>query len=523
MSLITPKSFPAETAAALEPRTARLTRYAPLALVAAIAVATALVHLALGGRYDAMRNELYFIVCGRRPDFGYVDQPPLAPLIAAATQLFGVNVWLMRLPGAIAATALVVVSAALAKLMNGRSVAMALAAAAAALSPALAGIAALITPSTFEPLAWTAIAYCVARTVALGERRQLISAGLIAGLALETKYGVVFWLLPLAGGLLLTANRRLFAARELWLGAALAAAIAAPNLIWQAAHGWPFLAMTEIHARTILTGGPAAFEISQVLALNPVLAPLWLVGVAAPFFITALKPFRFLSIAFVGATVLVIVSGGKDYYLFPAYPTMFAVGAAACAGMRPWLAGAWLAAALAVFLVAAPAALPILDPPELAKYLDRFHLRPPPDERAAVGAPLTQVFSDEMGWRALESEVARVYRALPEDERAGAAILASNYGEAAAIDVYGEADGLPPAISGNNQYFLWGPRGHDGKVVIHVNGDPERWRNYCDSVVIAGSFGAPWAMPYETGRPIFICRGLRRNLSLTWDRFKSYR
>ena len=319
-------------------------------------------------------------------------------------------------------------------------------------------------------------------------------------------------------------NRRLFAAREFWLGAALAAAIAAPNLIWQAAHGWPFLAMTDIHARTILTGGgPAAFEIWQVLALNPVLAPLWLLGVAAPFFVAELKPFRFLSIAFVGATVLVIVSGGKDYYLFPAYPTMFAVGAAACAGMRPWLAGAWLAAALAVFLAAAPAALPILDPPELARYLDRFHLRPPPDERAAVGAPLTQVFSDEMGWRALESEVARVYRALPEDERAGAAILASNYGEAAAIDVYGEADGLPPAISGNNQYFLWGPRGHDGKVIIHVNGDPERWRNYCDSVVIAGSFGAPWAMPYETGRPIFICRGLRRSLALTWDRFKSYR
>jgi hypothetical protein len=148
--------------------------------------------------------------------------------------------------------------------------------------------------------------------------------------------------------------------------------------------------------------------------------------------------------------------GGKDYYLFPAYPTMFAVGAAACARLRPWFAGAWIAAALAVFLAAAPAALPILDPPELAKYLDRFHLRPPPDERAAVGAPLTQVFSDEMGWRELESEAARVYRALPEDERAGAAILASNYGEAAAIDVYGETDSLPPAISGNNQYFLWG-------------------------------------------------------------------
>jgi Dolichyl-phosphate-mannose-protein mannosyltransferase len=523
MTLLTSGPPPSRTGAAGEPGLTGFSRFAPLAFVAAIAVATALAHLALGGRYDAMRNELYFIVCGRRPDFGYADQPPLAPLIAAATQLFGVNVWLLRLPAAVAATALVLVSAAFARLMGGGGVSMALAGAAAAIAPALVGMTVLLTTSTFEPLAWTAIAYCLTRAVALGQRRALIWAGLIAGLAFEVKYGVVFWLVPLAAGLLLTSNRRLLAAGEFWLGAALAAAIAAPNLIWQTAHGWPFFAITDRHARTIVTGGAVAFEVWQILALNPILAPLWLLGATAPFFVTAINPYRFLSIAFVGATTLVLASGGKDYYLFPAYPTMFALGAGGCARMRPWLAGAWVAAATALFLIVAPAALPILSPPDLAAYLNRFRLRPPPDELAAVAAPLTQVFSDEMGWRALEAEVAHIYRTLPEDERAAAAILASNYGEAAAIDVYGEADGLPPAISGNNQYFLWGPRGHDGKVIIHVNGSPERWRNYCGSVVIAGSFGAPFAMPYETGRPIFICRGLRRNLSSTWDRFKSYR
>ena len=469
-----------------------------------------------------MRNELYFIVCGRRPDFGYVDQPPLVPLIAAATQLFGVNVWLMRLPAAGAAAALVVLTAAFTRLMGGRAVSIALAAAAAAIAPALAGVTALLTTSTFEPLAWTATAYLVARAVALPDRRSLLGAGFVAGVAFEAKYGVVFWLMPLLAGLILTSGRRLFAVREFWLAAALAVAIAAPNLIWQAAHGWPFLAVTDLHARTILTGGPIAFETGQIFALNPLLAPLWLLGAAGPFFISTLRPFQFLSIAFVGATAIVLAAGGKDYYLFPAYPTMFAVGAVACAGMRLRLAGAWIAAASALSLALAPAALPILDPPQLAEYLNRLHLRPPPDELAAVGAPLTQVFSDELGWRALESEVARVYRGLPEAERDAAAILASNYGEAAAIDVYGAADGLPPAISGNNQYFLWGPRGHDGSVIIHVSGDPERWRNYCDSVEIAGSFGAPFAMPYETGRPIFVCRGLRTNLAQSWDRFKSY-
>src|ERR1700727_2622168 len=112
MSLIKVGSFAPRIAAAVEPRTARPSRFAPFAFVAAIAAATALAHLALGGRYDAMRNELYFIVCGRHPDFGYVDQPPLAPLIAAAIQLFSFNVWRPRLPAAVGATVLVVVSAA---------------------------------------------------------------------------------------------------------------------------------------------------------------------------------------------------------------------------------------------------------------------------------------------------------------------------------------------------------------------------------------------------------------------------
>ena len=133
-----------------------------------------------------------------------------------------------------------------------------------------------------------------------------------------------------------------------------------------------------------------------------------------------------------------------------------------------------------------------------------LHLKPPPDEAAAVGAPLTQVFSDELGWRDLEHHVAVVYRSLPPDEQRGAAIFATNYGEAAAIDVYGRADGLPPAISGQNQYYLWGPRGHDSSLMILVNVNPNRWREFCRDVDVVDTFGVPYAMPYETDRPISI-------------------
>jgi len=493
-------------------------------IVWGIAAATAALHLLVAGRYEAFRNELYFIVCGRHPQFGYVDQPPLVPMIAAATQAFGDNVWLLRLPAVLAATTLIPLSAALARLAGGGGVTLVLAAAAAALSPALAGLASTLTTATFEPLAWTACAFLVARVVLLGDRRAFLWAGLIVGLAMEAKYGILMWVIPLLAGLLLTAQRRVLACREFCLGTALAATIAAPSLIWQAIHGWPFLIVVSHHSATDLTGGPAAFAVQQIVALNPLLAPLWLAGMLGPFLLHGLRPLRFLAVGFAAAAALDFATGGKDYYLFAAYPAMFAIGAAAVgAGLSRTVAAAWLAAASAVFVILVPIALPILDPPELARYLRVTHLRPPPDELAAIGAPLTQVFSDEMGWQALEKQVAGVYRALPDADRRRAAILASNYGEAAAIDVYGRADGLPPALSGQNQYFLWGPRGYDGAVIIHVNGEAARWQRYCDQLKIVGTLDAPYAMPYENERPILLCRGLRANLTQTWDRFKRFR
>ena len=129
----------------------------------------------------------------------------------------------------------------------------------------------------------------------------------------------------------------------------------------------------------------------------------------------------------------------------------------------------------------------------------------------------------EFGWRDLEKKVAAILHGLSPEDQARAAILASNYGEAAAIDVYGREDGLPPALSGHNQYWLWGPRGRDGSLIIHVGGDPERWRRVCGSIEDQGTFGNRYAMPYENDRAIFICRNPRQPLDRIWSRLKRYR
>ena len=509
------------------PRPSQFLRHALLGgdpVVAVVTLATLALHLALAGRYDIFRNELYFIICGRHPAFGYVDQPPLVPLIAAATQLFGESVWLLRLPAVLAGVALVPLTADFARRLGGSSGSARLAACAAALAPALVGLAGITTTESFEPLAWTLVAYWLWRGIVEQEDRALFWAGLAAGIAMETKYGMAIWLLALALGVLATQSRRVLARRALWLAMALGLVIAVPSLIWQAVEGWPFLALLAHHNEpgVIFTGTPVQFARGQVLAMNLILAPLWLSGLVAPFVLGRLAPARFLAIGYVGALVIIYASGGKDYYLFPAYPTLFALGAAACAGFGRWVLGGWIGLAAANAALAAPIVLPILDPPALAAFLDRYHLHPPPDEAAAVGAPLTQVFSDELGWRELEQRVAGIYQALPEDDRQHATILASNYGEAAAIDFYGTEDRLPRAATGQDQYYLWGPGAPDASIVIHVNGDPDRWRRLCESVEVVGEFGVAYAMPYESGRPIFLCRGLRHPLGEFWDRLRRY-
>jgi len=119
----------------------------------------------------------------------------------------------------------------------------------------------------------------------------------------------------------------------------------------------------------------------------------------------------------------------------------------------------------------------------------------------------------------MEKQVAAVYKSLPPDDRSRAAILALDYGEAAAIDVYGRADGLPPAISGQLQYYLWGTRGYDGSVILQINGDPDRLAGACEKSEVVAQFGAPFTMPYENG-PIIVCHGLRAPLEQVWYRFK---
>jgi hypothetical protein len=252
----------------------------------------------------------------------------------------------------------------------------------------------------------------------------------------------------------------------------------------------------------------------------------------------ALKPARFLAIAFPLTFAIIIGTHGKDYYQAGAYPTLFAIGSVAVALWVWWLRAIIMTGAVIVSLLLAPLILPILDPPDMVSYIEALHLRPRATvgevfgahmfnprlgQIRAFGVPLMQLsYADQFGWREMEKKVAGIYKSLPPEEQAKTASIAANYGEAAALDFYGPADGLPPAISGEEQYFFWGTHGRDGSIVLAVNGQPSRWRKMCHEMKVVDLFGSPYAVFFESDQPIMICRGMTPDLPTLWPHFKSF-
>jgi 4-amino-4-deoxy-L-arabinose transferase-like glycosyltransferase len=489
------------------------------------AAAALLLHAPFAGRYDLFRDELYFIVCGQHPAFGYVDQPPLVPLLAATLHEAGLGLWFVRLPVVLAAAALVWLAVRFARLLGGSDGAAALAAFACAIAPMLIGSTGTLNTSAFDPLAWTAIAFCLVAAMRRGEGRWLLVAGMAAGVILEVKYAALFWLAGLTIGLVATPERRLFAMKPLYLGAAVAAAIAAPSLVWQALHGFPFLELGAAAKDKNADVALLPFITNQIFVMNPALAPLWLAGLVAPFASVRLKDLRYVTIACAVVFVIVRVGHGKDYYLAPLYPTLFVVGAVALvplltATWRKLLARALIATAVALSAIALPLTLPVLPPERIAPYMHTLGVAPQQQERSFAGTVLPQHFADQLGWRDMAQQVEAAWARIPASERSSTAIVTGNYGEAAALDLFGR--GLPASLSGHNQYFLWGLRGHVPRNLLLVWQDLDELRPFCRDVSVLGRTHSKFAMAYENGKAIALCSGLKQPLEQLWPQVKHF-
>lgn len=490
-----------------------------------LGLATLAIHLLANGGYGFFRDELYFIVCGRHPAWGYVDQPPLVPLIAAASYAAsGGILTLFRLAPALAMAATAALTAEFARALGGGRFAQGLAGLCVLASPVYLVLGVIFTTDMLQPLFWLLLGWFLVRLGRTGDGRWWLAFGAVLGLGLWGKYLIGFYAAALILGLLATPLRRRLLTPWPYAGAALALVVSLPNLVWQYAHGWPFLDVAAAlagHKNRVLT--PVTFFAQQIFAMGPLIAPVWLAGLWAFAVRPAEAAARAFPLAFLVMAALVVAGHGKVNYFVAIYPALLAGGAVfleARFGARARAAAlALIAAEGAAF---APLALPILPEEAAIRYFGDLDINPSltAAENHKEGR-MEQQFGDMHGWPELAAKVAKVYWALPPAERAKAVFLGRNYGDAAAVDVFGAKLGLPPAISGHNNFYLWGPQGADGSVVITLGGDPEWFAERFRSVEIVGHTDNPYAQPVER-QPIYLLRGARQPLPAMWRDFKRY-
>jgi hypothetical protein len=504
------------------------------ALVAVIYFAA---HMATATRYGYFRDALYYLACSEHLDWGYVDQPPLIALMAwigrhtLGTSLRALLVW-----PALAGCGRILLTAAFSRELGAGRFGTALAAMLAATPAVWYVIDHQFAMNALEPLFWTGCAYALLRMIKTENPRWWLAFGAVAGLGLENKYSIAVFAVALLAGLLLTPQRKLLFTPWLLAGGGAALLIFLPNLVWNIQHHWPFLElMRNIRAsgRDIVLP-PLAFLGQQVLIMTPLSLPFWLAGLLFYLFSRYAKPYRAYGWAFLITIGFFLLAHGKNYYSAPSYPIVLAAGGVAAEILlrarrfepRPVLQKSLQAACFLWLLLGIgpmlPVTLPVLPVDAYLRYQELLPFEVPRSERGHILAALPQHYADEFGWPEMVAAVARVYHSLPEEEQHKTAILTDNYGEAGAIDLFGAQYDLPKAICAHQSYFLWGPRGYTGEIMILVgSAHIEEARQFFKSVEPMADLDDPYAIPNEN-RPILLGRELKPSLQELWPRLKKW-
>jgi 4-amino-4-deoxy-L-arabinose transferase-like glycosyltransferase len=338
--------------------------------VGIIAAAKLILHLYAGRHYGFFVDELYYLACARHLDWGYVDQPPLIAAIARiTTAALGDSLSAVRLPAALAGAATAMLTGMIARELGGQRFAQGLAALCLLAAPGFLALDNFLSMNAFEPLFWMGCAYLVLRIIRTGNAKLWPWFGVVAGVGLENKHSMLIFGFGLVAGMFLTRDRRWLRSPWFWVGGAIAFLIFLPNLLWNVQHHFPFL---ELQANIRRSGrnvalSPWTFFTEESLAMLPLTVPIWLAGLWFFFFDHEGKRYRVLGWAWVVTAGLVVTLSPRIYYLFPAYPILFAGGAVA---WERWLAGTrakWIRPAYVTLMVLmaallAPTVIPLLPP-----------------------------------------------------------------------------------------------------------------------------------------------------------------
>ena len=475
-----------------------------------IAAAYVVLELAVSDRYGFQQDELYFLVASHHLAFGYVDQPPLAVLLARTTDLFGVNPAAIRILPALAGGAIVVLAARLAALFGGGRAARVIAALAVAIAPVFLAAMHVGNTTPYDLLAWTVVTVCAAMALLRDRPRWWLGAGVAAGIGVEDEYLILTLLAALVIGILVTsAHRAVMKTRWPWLGGVIALVIWLPNLVWQFASGWPQLTMASaLHQQNTSTADYAGGLPLQLAAAGLLGIPLVIAG-----FITL---WRAAQLRFLGVTATLIVIyvlvwiPGKVYYADGILPAVLAAGSVPA---ERWIAKARRprarrvaigVLALAGTVVIVPIALPLLPIASLHK----------------VSGAAT--IADGIGWPQLTAEVAAQDAALMRAGQPPTSIFTGAYAEAGALDVYGGPYHLPLVISGHNTFWLWGPGDASDTTVLYVDAAGQLWPYFASCRQLAVYNPPDQVKNNWNDLAIGVCTGPSGSWKTLWPHMKHY-
>jgi len=459
--------------------------------------------MAVADRYGWHRDELYYLASSRHLALGYVDYPPITPFLARLDQaIFPGSLPALRLVTVLAGAAVIVVAALIARELGGNPLAQTLAALAVLISPMFVGANILFQTVSVDELVWAVACLLFVRLLRGADPRQWLLLGLVFGIGLETKYTVIGLGIGMLVGLLTTRSRWHLASPWPWLGFGIAIVLLVPNLVWQVGHHWDSVAYTIQHRGA--TDGPIAYVLQQLLLAGPQLLPIMAMGV---WWLWRDDRLKAAAVTIIAVEVFFFLVGGKAYYPAPIYPLAYAAGSIwfVEAVRHRWIRRVAVSVAVAITLVLLPIGLPIL----------------PAKAMADSGIwKARKDFADMYGWPDLVQQVTTVYQQLPLADRGSVMILASNYGEAGALDFYGR--GLPPVVSAHPTYYYWAPAHMAPSTVIVVGYSRQYLSTLFGDILQAGTITNSYGLHNEEyGKAIWVCRSPFQPLDHAWPRLKA--
>jgi len=471
--------------------------------------------------YGFHRDELLYLGMGRHLQVWGMDFPPAIAIVAQVSRtLLGDSLTAIRFFPALFGSMVLVLAALIARELGGGRVAQGLAAFCVLTSPLFLRSSNLLQPVVMDQLIWTAALYALVRLCRGYGPGGWLLLGLVLGLGLLTKFSVAFIGLAIVAGVLLSPLRAALLTPWPWIGLASALVVGAPSLVGQVWLGFPVLAqMADLKATQLERIGPADFLLGQLLWGPSVL--LGLVGLYGLVRSPELRPFRAVGWSCVAAFVILVLLQGKAYYAGPLYPTLFAAGALSFERAAEGLSGEILQVGTVAILLAfavgtLPLGVPILPPPAMAGYAQALGLKAAVRTNAGETGSLPQDYADMLGWEEQVAAVARVYHSLPEDRRQRVVVLAGNYGEAGALDFYGQRYGLPQVVSPAGSYWFFGPGDRPGEVVITIGVPEDNLRRFFDSVEAAATVSHAWTVEEERNLTVNVATRPRTTLQQLW-------